>query len=177
MPADSEWAADDPEEIARHRAASPYHRRMLRRRLPGLGLLAGVFLAAAANAGAASQPLSLASYRSHANTICRREQVASVSRLHSAKDLAQYLAEETPVLQGALATLRVLAPPLELAVLQTEIIGTVRGEATLFASLAKRAAAGKLTETQWQNNQTLEHLDARELTLWTEIGAKACANP
>jgi hypothetical protein len=142
-------------------------------------LLAGLIVtASAATASAATgPPLSAAAYRTHANSICVREQVASVNRLHESKSLTDYLADEIPILHTALTDLTRLDPPAALASLGRQIVTTVRAEATLFGSLAARSKAGKLTVAQWQNNEKLEQLDSRELAIWTQIGATSCANP
>ena len=135
-------------------------------------------LAITAAAVAASGPaLSVTSYRSRANAICAQERVETLSRLNETKNLAQYLAEEVPVLRSTLTSLNGLDPPRALASLAAQIVTTVRGEVTAFTTLAAQAKAGKLTVAQWQRNPTLTRLDSHELALWKEIGAKSCANP
>ena len=138
--------------------------------VPALSAIAGAALAA-------SGPLSVTSYRSKANAICVRERAETLSRLHETKNLAQYLTEEVPVLRSALTSLKGLDPPSTLASLAAQIVTTVRGELTEFATLAAQAKAGRLTIAQWQNNRILTRLDAHELALWKQIGAKSCANP
>jgi len=144
-----------------------------------VALIAGLFLVATAAAAVAASgpPLSVTAYRSHANAICAQERQETLSRLHETKDLAQYLAEEVPVLRSALTALNGLDPPRALASLHAQILTTVSGEVTLFVALAQRAKAGKLTAARWQDNPKLAQLNTHELALWKQIGAKSCANP
>ena len=136
-----------------------------------------LFMVTAAALAASGPVLSVSSYRSRANAICAQERVETLSRLHAAKSLAQYLDEEVPVLRSVVTALNGLNPPRQLASLDAQIVTTVRGEATVFTTLAGQAKAGKLTAAQWQRNPTLARLDAHELAIWKQIGATTCANP
>jgi len=142
-------------------------------------LALGACLVAAVSGAAASagRPLTAPEFRVRADTICANEQMSSVARLRGAKSLAQYLSLEVPVLRKAADGLAALTPPHSLASLAAQVVTTVGGELTEIESLARRAAAGNLTEAQWQNDAKLEQLDARELALWKQIGATGCANP
>jgi hypothetical protein len=142
-----------------------------------IALLAGFALATASPASSTPGQLSAAAYRNRANATCAKEQLASVTRLHTAKGLAQYLAEEVPVLRAALADLTALDPPRALTSLQGQILTTIHGELSVFVALAQRAKAGNLTVAQWQGNTKLAQLDARELALWKQAGATTCASP
>jgi hypothetical protein len=149
---------------------------MRARRTASVVVLA-LFLVTAAALAASGPALSVSSYRSRANAICARERVETLSRLHAAKNLAQYLDDEVPVLRSALTALNGLNPPRQLASLDAQVVTTVRGEVTVFTTLAGQAKAGKLTPAQWQRNPTLARLGTHELALWKQIGATTCANP
>jgi hypothetical protein len=149
---------------------------MRARRTFSLVVLA-LFMVPAAAFAASGPALSVSSYRSRANAICARERVETLSRLHAAKNLAQYLDDEVPVLRSALTALTGLNPPRPLVTLDAQVVTTVRGEVTVFTTLAGQAKAGKLTQAQWQRNPMLARLGTHELALWKQIGATTCANP
>jgi hypothetical protein len=145
--------------------------------LAQLVIIATLFAIAAVPAANANGPLSMSGYRSHANAICAQEQQKTMSRLMGSKNLAQYLTREVPVLQSALQSFKGLDPPPRLSSLHTQIVAIVKGDITLFSTLARQARAGKINPATWQSNPTLRNLNVRELALWKQIGAKGCASP
>ena len=107
--------------------------------------VATLFAIAAVPPATARAPLSVSGYRSHANAICAQEQQKTMSRLMGSKNLAQYLAQEVPVLRSALQSFQRLDPPTTLSSLHAQVIAIVKGDITLFSTLAKQARAGRST--------------------------------
>lgn len=119
--------------------------------------------------------LTVAAYRDKANAICANERGQTMSAYKGSTTLPQYLDTEVPILGSALASLRKLVPPVQLASLHARIVNIVNSEVELFTFSQQEVRAGMLTVAQWQHDSRTRQLADRELSLWKKVGAKVCA--
>ena len=146
------------------------------RALVGTGLLLGLAAACAtiASAQATGKRLTVAAYRAQANAICSNERGETMSAYTHSATLPEYFDTEVPIVGKALASLKKLKPPVQLASLHARILTTVTNEFELFTLFQQEVKAGVLTTAQWQQDPQPRQLADQELALWRKVGTKVC---
>jgi hypothetical protein len=130
------------------------------------------------NASTTTKPVALtaAEFRQKANAIC-----FDLYRTKVPKGISAGLVALMPALRAADSSLQALKPPPALAKLDQRLIADEKQEEALLPKFAKEAKAGQPPNYKallhvLSTSRVILRLAKRDERLWTDVGAKACAN-